>query len=314
MAEVNSTCKCKTCGIEFKAEQRAGRPAVNCPACKRQKAHSNLSAGVRNCVTCGKEFSAKANQKHCSDVCRNGTKMTREQYRESVKAKPDSRCEFCGSEYKSYLGGKSIAMGHKSRFCSRECMAKHREENAKPKFSNVFLLVCQVCQRSFYSNNCLRRHCSDACRIATNRKSARESNLRLSGVDKSARKCKCCGSVFKPAYGVKKRDFCSSSCAKRFFSRLRCKTHRRRARSYGVKYEHVNPISVFDRDGWRCKLCGVKTPKELRGTIDQRAPELDHIVPLSKGGAHSYENTQCLCRKCNGAKGNKPLGQLLLIG
>jgi hypothetical protein len=178
----------------------------------------------------------------------------------------------------------------------------------------VFLLVCQVCQRSFYSNNCLRRHCSDACRIATNRKSARESNLRLSGVDKSARKCKCCGSVFKPAYGVKKRDFCSSSCAKRFFSRLRCKTHRRRARSYGVKYEHVNPISVFDRDGWRCKLCGVKTPKELRGTIDQRAPELDHIVPLSKGGAHSYENTQCLCRKCNGAKGNKPLGQLLLIG
>jgi 5-methylcytosine-specific restriction endonuclease McrA len=46
----------------------------------------------------------------------------------------------------------------------------------------------------------------------------------------------------------------------------------------------------------------VDTPKTLSGTCDRNAPELDHIVPVSRGGLHTYENTQCLCRSCNGWK------------
>ena len=70
--------------------------------------------------------------------------------------------------------------------------------------------------------------------------------------------------------------------------------------------ENVDPIKVFERDKWKCQICGVKTPRKLRGTINDRAPELDHIMPLSRGGAHSYMNTQCLCRKCNAAKSDTP--------
>jgi 5-methylcytosine-specific restriction endonuclease McrA len=43
------------------------------------------------------------------------------------------------------------------------------------------------------------------------------------------------------------------------------------------------------------------------------APELDHIVPLACGGAHTYQNTQCTCRECNGRKGATILGQLRLL-
>lgn len=39
------------------------------------------------------------------------------------------------------------------------------------------------------------------------------------------------------------------------------------------------------------------------GSLSERAPELDHVVPLSRGGGHVYGNVQLLCRMCNGAKG-----------
>ena len=61
---------------------------------------------------------------------------------------------------------------------------------------------------------------------------------------------------------------------------------------------------IFDRDKWRCQMCGVKTPARLRGTFEPNAPELDHIMPLSKSGSHSIDNVQLLCRSCNAKKSN----------
>ena len=48
--------------------------------------------------------------------------------------------------------------------------------------------------------------------------------------------------------------------------------------------------TILTRDGYRCQLCGVKTLPNHPPTSD-RYPTLDHIVPLSRGGAHSRENT-----------------------
>jgi 5-methylcytosine-specific restriction endonuclease McrA len=80
----------------------------------------------------------------------------------------------------------------------------------------------------------------------------------------------------------------------------------RKARERVAKVETVNPFKVFERDGWMCRLCGAATPRGKRGTHDDDAPELDHVIPLAKGGDHSYANTQCACRRCNGLKGDDP--------
>lgn len=77
--------------------------------------------------------------------------------------------------------------------------------------------------------------------------------------------------------------------------------------------ERFDPLEVLARDGWRCHICGVGTPKRLRGTFHDRAPELDHIVPLAVGGKHTRQNTACACRKCNIEKGSEPRGQLRLV-
>jgi 5-methylcytosine-specific restriction endonuclease McrA len=61
----------------------------------------------------------------------------------------------------------------------------------------------------------------------------------------------------------------------------------------------VDPFRIFERDGWRCQACLIETPKSLRGTRLDNAPELDHVVQLAKGGEHSEKNCQLLCRLCN---------------
>lgn len=76
--------------------------------------------------------------------------------------------------------------------------------------------------------------------------------------------------------------------------------------------EPVNPIKVFERDKWRCQICNKKV--QIKTAWKCNSAELDHIVPLSKGGVHTYSNVQCLCRQCNGTqgKGARLIGQLTL--
>lgn len=57
---------------------------------------------------------------------------------------------------------------------------------------------------------------------------------------------------------------------------------------------------VMKRDGFRCCLCG-------RSANNGIELEVDHIVPVSKGGSTTYSNLQTLCRECNRGKGAKML-------
>jgi 5-methylcytosine-specific restriction endonuclease McrA len=120
--------------------------------------------------------------------------------------------------------------------------------------------------------------------------------------------CKECGRDYTTSYGNARTVYCSQQCSRRYIRRVRRRMERAKLR--GAKVEVVDPIKVFERDGWRCQICWRKTPRERRGSIKPNAPELDHIVPLSVGGEHSYRNTQCSCRDCNSSKGNKVYGQV----
>lgn len=70
--------------------------------------------------------------------------------------------------------------------------------------------------------------------------------------------------------------------------------HRSKQRSYisgSVKYK------VLKRAGFRCELCGI--------SADDKALEVDHIVPKNLGGEDSINNYQALCYSYNAMKRDK---------
>ena len=52
---------------------------------------------------------------------------------------------------------------------------------------------------------------------------------------------------------------------------------------------------VLHRDGHRCQYCG------------SRAESVDHVVPRSRGGQHTWENVVAACRRCNTVKRDRLL-------
>ena len=55
----------------------------------------------------------------------------------------------------------------------------------------------------------------------------------------------------------------------------------------------LNRRAVFARDEHTCQYCG--SPAE----------NLDHVLPRSRGGTHTWENVVAACRRCNLRKGNR---------
>lgn len=51
---------------------------------------------------------------------------------------------------------------------------------------------------------------------------------------------------------------------------------------------------VFKRDGYRCRECGASKNETIL--------EIDHIIPVAKGGTNDINNLQTLCRECNRMK------------
>lgn len=218
------------------------------------------------------------------------------------------RCKCCGIEYHAKAPDRD-------KYCSHSCAVKdikawHWAGPDRVDQCVVYWPACDVCGTTFLARDKQKKRCSTDCVKEHARRYAINRYQATSDRDRSPRACKCCGDVFTPEYGDKRRLFCSDVCAARDGKR-NTKKAKKRAVRYGVEYEYVNPIKVFERDGWRCQICGKSTPRNKRGKLVSNAPELDHRIPISKGGSHTYSNAQCACRLCNGLKGNtRETGQL----
>ena len=274
---------CCDCGKAIHRKGRRGPPPRRCADCKTHSRHANTrlrpGAGegkhIHACQHCGVTFrSVRVQQKYCTPTC----------YRMASRKRVTATCarHGCGNVFETHPN--RVAKGH--RFCCRDC--SYHEP-----------LVCRnpTCGKRFRmkhrTNNPWKnqgKYCCPECYQDHRWGSHRPRRRRSQNARRTA-------SVHALACSLRKR----------------CK-------QFGVTFDPAcTREAVLTRDKNVCQKCHVKCNNEYRLHPKTRTPhwrnaEHDHIVPLSVPGSpgNVFENSQCLCRRCNAKKGDTPDGQLRL--
>ena len=235
-------------------------------------------------------------------------------------------CAHCGA---SMEGKRAHAI-----YCSRTCKSNERRKRAATLLA-VKTRACVVCGVEFTLVKC-SKYCTPRCRAAAVRRRAgvlaRDLSQRRpclacnrpttrgnfcsakcrAGYEIPIRPCGNCGTDFTPKTLADR--YCSIKCRGRHSHSItpfvwsagaQACYQRRRALIKGATVgERIVPADVYDRDGWVCGLCGDPVDRSLQYP-DPMSKSLDHIVPVSRGGAHALTNVQCSHLHCNISKSDR---------
>ncbi|MGV4929999.1 HNH endonuclease [Streptomyces sp. BHT-5-2] len=104
--------------------------------------------------------------------------------------------------------------------------------------------------------------------------------------------------LWTPAYAARS--------AKQLRIRRARNSYQARMRERGVlnaAADGVDPYEIYERDQWICQLCHQAIDSVVEWP-DLRSATLDHIKPVTLGGAHTAENLQAAHWVCNDRKGD----------
>jgi hypothetical protein len=286
-----SGLKCGLCGCETTKIPRRGRPSKWCQGCLRKvrtgqsrtrkqiaKAEGRDKIHAGHCSHCHTDFlSDRRNQKYCSPQCaRIGSRK---------KVAITCKNPACGKEFVRCEA--QAANGRK--YCSWGCF---QSVHAAPP------CTCCYCKKEFKARPCSNewqgknKYCSRDCYLDDRW-----------GKDRPSKKS-------SPAV-------VGRACRRSLATSLR-----KKCKHFGVPFDPAcTREAVCERDGWVCQQCGIKCHKgrhrfnkRTRKTSARNA-EHDHIVPLSRrdpAKGNTFDNSQCLCRRCNGRKHARGGGQMRL--
>ena len=204
----------------------------------------------------------------------------------------EKTCEYCGA---SFLAKTTLA-----KYCSERCLREADKAN-KRGYKEKPLKICEQCGKEFPVNRSDQKFCSKKC----------YSRYRAIHIEKTCfdhgeltKTCSVCGKEFKT--NKTRKYTCSIECRKYRHDRQSDRRYK------GIKKD--SDISLFklsERDRCQCQICGMTvnwddwTEKSGHKVSGNLYPSIDHIVPISRGGTHTWDNIQLAHRKCNSSKGVK---------
>ena len=240
----------------------------------------------------------------------------------------------CGTRSAYELGCRCAECREAKRIEAAEWRAAYKQKHGRGYYEGrkrnrkVYERTCDFCAHDFTTKTHIARYCSLECakRDAAGWSKAKDIVPYVSAPKPTqapttvipsnnwytAGTCRVCGDTFVSQY---MHVTCSTQCQDTYDTdRKREARHRRRARLRNAYRAKVTPSKVYERDGYKCHLCGKRTKADAKAPHPQ-APTLDHIVPLAQGGTHEPSNVATACFICNSRKGDRMAGdQLLLFG
>jgi hypothetical protein len=321
---------CIDCGSQLQRQLPARRWPIRCPSCKSKNTSARLRSRATTkwssaaCVGCGTSLSQLPRRGPFPKLCpkcmaAKEVARSRERHRAGRDKIYSLCCLHCGNAF--------LSSRPRQKFCSAQC--GHTASRSR------VVINCTACGKQFERRAGRAgdgKFCSRACFHNTRHRPSIQ--------------CLQCGKPF-PKRSLKnewqgKNKFCSRECsmdhrwgknrpraersgqARESWAKItRTTTLRRKCRHYNVPFDPVcTREAVCERDGWVCQNCGTKCHKgpwrinKRTRKASLRNAEHDHIVPLSwgvPGKGNTFDNSQCLCRRCNGRKSNKAGGQLRLV-
>lgn len=218
----------------------------------------------------------------------------------------DGRC--CG------ICGADLPTSHARRaYCSKKCTKaaytrQQRERRIEQR--SAAGVSCETCGISLADRRA-KRFCSTRCAniargfVRPEPLADRLCELPDCGDNYSPRSTlqRCCSNDHvKALYRVEHRDEIKAARTP-WNDQRREQYHRRRAlKKQASTGRPVLRYEIAERDGHICQLCDEPVEMGL-AYPDPLSPSLDHVVPLSKGGAHDPDNVQLAHLRCNVAKG-----------
>lgn len=247
----------------------------------------------RPCRTCGHLFTpTSANNQQCSDECRRKRDAARDAQRDPTKKTYSPRaCAYCGDQF--------VRRSYGTKTCNAVCAYLLKGAPAVVPIPIELPLrhycPCPICKQYRATSRPTDKPCSETCWSRQQR-----YILRLDEV----RQCPECGDTWKAGERHLSRRYCTNRCARRAIRR-RGKAIRRARIKGAARREPVDIAVIAERDGWRCHIC--------KGKVTRSNWSHDHLVPLSHGGSHTYDNALAH-KQCNTERSDKGAAQLLLVG
>ena len=260
---------------------------------------------VRFCFICGDPYNVKAiNQKYCSLKCERKAERDR-----PAKVPDDSsiikqiKVKHPGFEYAGNYTGSNGVADLRCKKCgyviTRSCVTIRHQK-----------VRCDACvntereQKRLEHEKQKQKEQSDRLGARYKRKvKSIKANVFRIATEKHL--CKMCGAIIRG-----KNKFCSKLCLSRYNNSKGWAVRRARIKDVLVDND-ITLKDVYEYDYGICYICGGQCDwndclREGKQFIAYgNYPSIDHVVPLTKGGEHSWNNVRLAHLSCNAKKGNR---------
>jgi len=140
-----------------------------------------------------------------------------------------------------------------------------------------YLKCCRRCEKPFETNYIRKLYCGNTCKAIW----LRENNLEFA-------------EKFNKYMLNYRKQYWQDN---KFIVSTKTKANRNNRRTSGIlTYKDI--IYIYERDNYSCHYC---SKKELSG-LDLN---IDHYIPISKGGTNELNNLVVSCHSCNSKKKSK---------